>query len=141
MGGMVWVLNARRHRSGGHISSRTRLIVLREVLNARRHRSGGHQFGARQLGISHLCSTPEGIGAAVTPALCLVEAQAQQVLNARRHRSGGHPDLRDLAKPRCGVLNARRHRSGGHVAPVCEIALRVGVLNARRHRSGGHSRV
>ena len=115
-----------------------RALLKVEVLNARRHRSGDHH---RDLWI-HLpwgvCSTPEGIEAAIT--------------------------ARDHEGRRLGlVLNARRHRSGDHVAHAvgwmqgelcstpegieaaittsreCHAVIRAAVLNARRHRSGDHS--
>ena len=63
------------------------------------------------------CSTPEGIGAAVTQSTRWgrLEIPRGVVLNARRHRSGEitRNELARLLESRSVlVLNARRHRSG-----------------------------
>ena len=108
------VLNARRHRSGGHQPSDPRLESLAVVLNARRHRSGGHRAGI------------EGV------------RQRGPVLNARRHRSGGHrPPCQSISMIGCRAQRpkASERRSPSHARRCTK---EREVLNARRHRSGGH---
>ena len=60
------VLNARRHRCGDHIRMIAPHVQLIEVLNARRHRCGDHLPDAALGDVIGVCSTPEGIDAAIT---------------------------------------------------------------------------
>ncbi len=84
------VLNARRHRSGDHRARSRHVLPGATVLNARRHRSGDHSSLPPYLVEVWMCSTPEGIEAAITGPDPPVRRRRRLVLNARRHRSGDH---------------------------------------------------
>ncbi len=132
------VLNARRHRGGDHYrvtsdsaSSRSAQRpeasgrrsrrgphgegAVRMVLNARRHRGGDHSVGgSSSLKRRAKCSTPGGIGAAITQYVLVDLGGPPPVLNARRHRGGDHPTGSGHLRHSTLVLNARRHRGGDH---------------------------
>ena len=140
--------------------------AARRVLNARRHRSGGHVDDV-ELNPEHikLCSTPEGIGAAVTrdpPARSPPPDRAQRP-KASERRSHVRPLRSRVRAVLCstpeGIGAAVTKggkaigRGGGHECSTPEgigaAVTRGGVegrggshrvLNARRHRSGGHQR-
>ncbi len=154
------VLNARRHRGGDHWRgaglARSR---SRPVLNARRHRGGDHptvfdmsttgdsaqrpeasgrrsRIHAVEFSLLHECSTPGGIGAAIT-AVRAAHQRRHRVLNARRHRGGDHrTQPGTVAVGPCAQrpeASGRRSLLVAVVEPVPEL-----VLNARRHRGGDH---
>ncbi len=108
------------------------------VLNARRHRSGDHTFRTHVASNDFLCSTPEGIEAAITRGVrrggCTRPGAQRPKASKRRSRNlpggnvpGGYSAQRPKASKRRSprgrgvllrprrVLNARRHRSGDHV--------------------------
>ncbi len=133
------VLNARRHRRGDHaLSSRVRSRSPL-VLNARRHRRGDHAASRSIALVSVGCSTPEGIGAAITfsagtkdvfCSLCSTPEGIGAAITAwatRRSRPHGRGAQRPKASAR------RSLRAGEARAAICR------VLNARRHRRGDHA--
>ena len=181
------MLNARRHRSGENAPRRSLLppwplraqrpkaserreppdsaVRRAQSFRAQRPKASERREPQGRLMIALiilLCSTPEGIGAARTPApktdCCNVLCSTPEGIGAARTR------VVDVVITSTRVLNARRHRSGEN-APVAAIATlhvvcstpegigaartcrslmaprSVGrVLNARRHRSGENSR-
>ncbi len=161
---LMSVLNARRHRGGDHGRRGGRAALRARVLNARRHRGGDHSSVGDYLDAMLMCSTPGGIGAAITGGPRAPPSTSRQVLNARRHRGGDHwsvarrsvsgfqgaqrpeasgrrsPDRGTCAARPVPVLNARRHRGGDHwITPTPGEV--IDVLNARRHRGGDHRRL
>ncbi len=82
-----------------------------DVLNARRHRGGDHAAlpPAQQVAIK--CSTPGGIGAAITGRRREPPALGCAVLNARRHRGGDHSSTA-LHRPRTSSGAQRPEASG-----------------------------
>ena len=136
------MLNARRHRSGGHNDPLQGFAPTPGVLNARRHRSGGHQSAYQQAVAGIRCSTPEGIGAAVTVKALSPKAAPYACSTPEGIGAAVTKQRRQRPEYRC-VLNARRHRSGGQIRECSDLHRHynaVTVLNARRHRSGEISR-
>ncbi len=131
------------------------------VLNARGHRGGDHLLASCESERRLRCSTPEGIGAAITgqargrrapsaraqrprasgrrsPVELREDVRAGLVLNARGHRGGDH--RRASGSTIRSRSSAQRPRASGRRSPrpAGDVRDCLLVLNARGHRGGDH---
>ncbi len=162
--GNLEVLNARRHRGGDHPEADRGVDRQGIVLNARRHRGGDHELRERPTLPRFWCSTPGGIGAAIT-LTCPARPPDRPGCAQRPEASGRRSPYRTRhseSSERCstpgGIGAAITWTIRSRAAPRASRAQRPEasgrrsrgwardrdaqwslVLNARRHRGGDHS--